>query len=65
VRTKVQEATQRPLTLDELEAEHISDVLEETRGNKNRAAQLLGIDRKTLYRKLQKYEREALRVVEG
>ena len=40
------------LTLEELEREHIKRALEVSSGNKSAAAQLLGIDRSTLYRKL-------------
>jgi DNA-binding NtrC family response regulator len=43
---------EKQLTLQALEHEYISRVLEQTGGNKYRAAQILGIDRKTLYRKL-------------
>jgi two-component system response regulator AtoC len=43
------------LTLDELERQHILRVLEAKGGNKLAAAQSLDIDRKTLYRKLQRY----------
>jgi DNA-binding NtrC family response regulator len=39
------------LTLEELERLHIAAVLERCRGNKTRAAQVLGIERKSLYRK--------------
>jgi DNA-binding NtrC family response regulator len=43
------------LTLEELEREYIQRVLEAEGGNKTRAAQRLGLDRKTLYRKLEEY----------
>jgi DNA-binding NtrC family response regulator len=43
------------LTLEELEREYIERVLEAEGGNKTRAAQRLGLDRKTLYRKLEEY----------
>lgn len=41
-------------TLAEAEAEQIRKVLAATGGNKSRAARILGIERKTLYRKLEK-----------
>ncbi|MBI5605431.1 MAG: sigma-54-dependent Fis family transcriptional regulator [Deltaproteobacteria bacterium] len=40
-------------TLEQLEREYIRRVLIEVGGNKSKAAELLGFDRKTLYRKLQ------------
>lgn len=43
-------------TLDDLEREYITRVLDEERGHQSRAAQLLGIDRRTLYRKLKQYK---------
>ncbi len=43
------EAADRP-TLAELERRYAAQVLRETGGNKTRAAEILGIDRKTLYR---------------
>jgi DNA-binding NtrC family response regulator len=46
------EAGERTLPLHEVEQEYIRRILEKTGGNKYQAAQLLGIDRKTLYRKL-------------
>ena len=49
-------------TLDDLEREYITRVLDEERGHQSRAAQLLGIDRRTLYRKLKQYKaRETVR----
>jgi DNA-binding NtrC family response regulator len=39
-------------TLAELERRYAAQVLQETGGNKTRAAEILGIDRKTLYRLL-------------
>jgi two-component system, NtrC family, response regulator AtoC len=38
------------LTLEELEKQHIQAVLRVTQGNKKRAAQILGINRRSLYR---------------
>jgi two-component system response regulator HydG len=43
------------LTLEEVERRYIVRVLEATAGNKTLAAQILGMDRKTLYRKLERY----------
>ncbi|HEX8128120.1 MAG TPA: sigma-54 dependent transcriptional regulator [Pyrinomonadaceae bacterium] len=43
-------------TLEELERQHILRVLEETGGNRERAAIILGISARTLYRKLREYE---------
>jgi DNA-binding NtrC family response regulator len=48
-------ALSQGLTLDELEREYIQRVLAAEGGNKTRAAQRLGLDRKTLYRKLEEY----------
>ncbi len=48
----------RPLTLRELEREYILETLKQTGGNKSKAAALLGLDRKTLYRKLDEYRAE-------
>jgi two-component system response regulator HydG len=43
------------VTLDELERRYILHVLEQERGHQSRAAERLGIDRRTLYRKLKEY----------
>lgn len=42
-------------SLEQLERQHILKVLEETRFNKSKASELLGIDRATLYRKALRY----------
>ena len=44
-----------PLRNEETEKQHILEALRQTGRNKSRAAQLLGIDRKTLYNKLKLY----------
>jgi two-component system, NtrC family, response regulator AtoC len=44
------------VTLEELEREHILRVLNESAGNRERAAAILGISSRTLYRKLREYE---------
>lgn len=43
------------VTLDEIERQHILRVLEESGGNRERAAAVLGISARTLYRKLREY----------
>jgi DNA-binding NtrC family response regulator len=54
----LQTALARGLTLAALEREFIQRVLTAEGGNKTRAAQRLGLDRKTLYRKLEEYAAE-------
>lgn len=44
------------LTLEELERRYIEQVLTLSGDNKSQAARLLGLDRRTLYRKLERYE---------
>ena len=51
-RAVTEEAVERPQSLQELELEYIRIILQKCAGNKYAAAKALGIDRKTLYRKL-------------
>jgi two-component system, NtrC family, response regulator AtoC len=43
------------LTMDEVERRYITRVLKQLDGNKTMAAELLGVDRRTLYRKLERW----------
>lgn len=49
------QARQQRMTLSELERAYILETLRLTGGNKSRAAELLGFDRRTLHRKLDEY----------
>ena len=46
------------LTLEELERRYVLHVVEQEQGHQRRAAERLGIDRRTLYRKLKEYRDE-------
>ncbi|WP_339687772.1 sigma-54 dependent transcriptional regulator [Gimesia maris] len=46
------------VSLEELEHRYITHVLEATGGNQSQAARILGLDRKTIYRKLKQNESE-------
>jgi len=50
----LEEASKSHLTLEEMEDLYISYILKLTRGNKSKAAKILGISRKTLYQKLKR-----------
>jgi two-component system response regulator AtoC len=50
------------LSLEEVEKQHIQAVLQATQGNKKKAAQILGINRRSLYRMAKRY---GLRLDEG
>lgn len=54
----VSDASRRQMPLRDLERAYILEVLRSTGGNKTRAADILGLDRKTLYRKLEEYRLE-------
>jgi DNA-binding NtrC family response regulator len=55
-------ASREGWTIARLERSYILDVLEQTAGHRGRAAVILGIDRRTLYRKLREYARDGLPV---
>jgi DNA-binding NtrC family response regulator len=57
-------STPRP-TLEELECDYIATVLGETRWHRIQAAHILGIDRRTLYRKIRTYRLQPTTPVEG
>ena len=50
---------EEPVELCELERRQILRVLDQTGGNKTRAAEILGIQRRTLYKKLARIERQS------
>jgi transcriptional regulator of acetoin/glycerol metabolism len=54
-RSFIGRATTARLSLAELERLYILEVIKESGGSRTRAATVLGLDRKTLYRKLKSY----------
>jgi DNA-binding NtrC family response regulator len=52
----LEKAVAKGYTLHELEREYIQRIMENTKGNKTEAARILGVDRTTLYRKLDEYK---------
>jgi two-component system, NtrC family, response regulator AtoC len=52
---KAKREREAPLTLAQLEAAYIAQMLETTKGNKTECARLLGISRKNLYEKIARY----------
>jgi DNA-binding NtrC family response regulator len=54
----IEQAKSKLLTMAELEKTYILEILKKTEGNKSQAAKILGLDRKTLYRKIDEYRQE-------
>ncbi len=52
----VDRALAKEATLEDLEREYIALILRRTKGHQIRAASILGIDRRTLYRKIRRYK---------
>ncbi len=52
---RVRQSSPSKMTLEELERSYIAEVLDATRGRKGRAAEILGISRKTLLEKRKRY----------
>jgi DNA-binding NtrC family response regulator len=55
----VVQASQQSLPLRAVERAYVLEIVRQTEGNKSRAAEILGLDRKTLYRKLAEYAEES------
>ncbi len=53
--SKGDQADEVCLTMEEVEKRHLIRVLKETKGNKVKAAKILGIDRRTLYRMAERF----------
>jgi DNA-binding NtrC family response regulator len=58
-RELLEQARREAWDLDRLELEYILAILEQTEGHQGRAAAVLGIDRRTLYRKLKQIRKSA------
>ena len=53
---QIKTSSGKPKTLEDMEKEHILAILAETGGNQTQAAEILNINRKTLYKKINKYK---------
>ncbi|HEY0305590.1 MAG TPA: sigma-54 dependent transcriptional regulator [Longimicrobiales bacterium] len=58
-RELLEKAGEQRWTIDRLEREYILDVLQSVHGHRGNAAEILGIDRRTLYRKLKEFSIES------
>jgi DNA-binding NtrC family response regulator len=52
---RIRQAGEEGISLETVEKEYIKMILKKTRGHKSKTAAILGMDRRTLYRKLKKY----------
>jgi len=59
VSAAVRTQSAKPMSLAQLEAVYIADILASTSGNKTETARILGISRKNLYEKIARYELKA------
>lgn len=55
---RLQRQRERPQSLAEVEAQHVTEVLTAAKGNKTEAARMLGISRKNLYEKLARAKKD-------
>jgi DNA-binding NtrC family response regulator len=60
--TLVARSSTQNLPLHDVERDYILEILRRTNGNKKRAAEILRLDRKTLYRKLDEYRAAGVEV---
>ncbi len=60
VSSLIARSSEQNLMMREVECEYILEIMRRTGGNKVRATQILGLDRKTLYRKLEEYKAKGL-----
>lgn len=58
VAVEAQRRRERPLSLAEIEASYVRETLTATKGNKTKAARILGISRKNLYERLARIEKQ-------
>jgi DNA-binding NtrC family response regulator len=65
VRQKTREPNMPRPTLEELERDYIATILRETRWHRMQAAHILGIDRRTLYRKIRTYRLQPTTAADG
>ena len=54
----IPESDADPPTLEDIQRTHVQRVLARTGGNRSRAARILGIDRRKLYRLMERYKLE-------